>query len=65
MGDAEHKENLAIDLGKLVATIFIIMIHFSPFSEKTPIVIKGGVLAAWSSFFPNNIRGLFKRERLE
>lgn len=41
METAEHKENLAIDLGKLVATIFIIMIHCSPTAGETPIVIRG------------------------
>lgn len=36
-----QKENFAIDLGKLIATLFIIMIHCSPFAEETPLVFRG------------------------
>lgn len=37
-----QKENFAVDLGKLIAALFIVMIHCSPFGEETPLVFRGG-----------------------
>ena len=46
----ETRENIAIDIGKLVATFFIIMIHCSPTADEVSLVFRGGYLEDRSSF---------------
>ena len=51
MNTVRLKENFAIDLGKLVATFFIIMIHCQPIAGEVPLVIKGGIWRLGVPFF--------------
>ncbi len=46
-----RKENVAIDLGKMFATLFIVMIHCSPIKGMTPLVLRGGIWRLGVPFF--------------